>query len=71
MAIYQWEGRGREGGMKRGSVSANNEAAALAQLRAQSIAPTKLKVKPRDLAELVPFLARRVKAKDIVVFTRQ
>ena len=71
MAIYQWEGRGREGGIKRGTVAADNEAAALAQLRAQSIAPTKLKVKPRDLAEIVPFLAPKVKPKDIVVFTRQ
>jgi type IV pilus assembly protein PilC len=71
MAIYQWEGRGREGGTKRGTVAADSEAAALAQLRAQSIAPTKLKVKPRDLADLVPFLAPKVKPKDIVVFTRQ
>jgi type IV pilus assembly protein PilC len=71
MALYQWEGRGRDGGVKRGTVAADNEAAALAQLRAQSISPIRVKPKPRDVSDMFPFLRPRVKAKDIVVFTRQ
>jgi type IV pilus assembly protein PilC len=71
MAIYQWQGRAREGTVKHGTISAETEAAALAQLRAQSISPIKIKAKPRDLSDVFPFLAGRVKPKHIVVFTRQ
>jgi type IV pilus assembly protein PilC len=71
MAIYQWEGRGRDGAVKRGTIAADSEAAVVSQLRAQSISPSKVKPKPKDISDIFPFLRPRVKAKDIVVFTRQ
>jgi type IV pilus assembly protein PilC len=71
MATFQWEGRTREGTVKKGTLVADSETAALAQLRAQSVSPIRVKPKAKDLAELLPFLAPSVKAKDIVVFTRQ
>ena len=35
MAIYQWKGRTRQGSLKKGEIEAVNEAAVMAQLRAQ------------------------------------
>ncbi len=71
MPIYVWEGRGRDGGNRRGTISATSESAALSQLRAQSIVAHKVRAKPRDLAEIIPFLKPKIASKDIVVFTRQ
>ena len=71
MPTYNFEGKSREGLVKKGVIAAESVAAAEAQLRAQSIMPTSVKAKPKDLAEILPFLAPPVVLKDIVVFTRQ
>ncbi|MFP6607772.1 MAG: type II secretion system F family protein [Myxococcota bacterium] len=71
MPVYNWQGRTREGTKKKGALEAVNEAAVSAQLRSQGILPTKVKLKPKDLEEIFTFLQRRVKTKDLVVFTRQ
>ena len=71
MPVYNWQGRTREGSKKKGALEAVNEAAVSAQLRSQGILPTKVKLKPKDLEEIFTFLQRRVKTKDLVVFTRQ
>ena len=71
MPVYNWQGRTREGSKKKGALKAVNEAAVSAQLRSQGILPTKVKLKPKDLEEIFTFLQRRVKTKDLVVFTRQ
>ena len=71
MPVYNWQGRTREGAKKKGVLEAANEAAATAQLRSQGVLPTKVRLKPKDVEEIFPFLQGRVKTKDLVVFTRQ
>ena len=71
MPVYNWQGRTREGAKKKGSLEAVHETAVTAQLRSQGILPTKVKLKPKDLAEIFTFLQKRVTTKDLVVFTRQ
>ncbi|MFP6623000.1 MAG: type II secretion system F family protein [Myxococcota bacterium] len=71
MPVYNWQGRTREGAKKKGALEAVNEASVSAQLRSQGILPTKVKLKPKDLEEIFTFLQRKVKTKDLVVFTRQ
>jgi type IV pilus assembly protein PilC len=71
MAVYLWEGRAKDGSRRKGTVVADSEAAVIAQLRAQSLTPLRVRAKPKDLAELIPFLKGRVKAREVVVFTRQ
>ena len=45
MAVFAWEGRTRQGQLKKGVVEAATEAAAMMQLRAQSIIPVSVKPK--------------------------
>jgi type IV pilus assembly protein PilC len=71
MATFVWQGKTRDGSTKRGMIVADNEGAVVAQLRAQSIAPIRVRAKAKDLSEIFPFLTARVGAKEIVVFTRQ
>jgi len=71
MPVYVWEGRTRQGTLKKGTLEAVNEAAVMAQLRAQLIAPVTVKTKPKDVMEYLPFLQRGPKTRDLVIFTRQ
>jgi type IV pilus assembly protein PilC len=71
MPIYNWQGRTRDGAKKKGALEAGNEAAVTAQLRSQGILPTKVKAKPKDVDEIFTFLQKKVKTKDLVIFTRQ
>ena len=72
MDVYVWEGRSRKGTMERGEISAANEAAVRSALRRQQIQAIKIETKPKDLLRGLKFGRRRkVKEKDIVVFTRQ
>ncbi len=71
MPTYNFEGKTREGLTKKGVIVADNVAAAEAQLRGQSLMPTSVRAKSKDLAEILPFLAPSVTLNDIVVYTRQ
>ena len=72
MEVYVWEGRSRKGTIERGEIEAANEAAVRSILRRQQIQAIKIQVKPKDILKgLTFFKRRRVKEKDIVVFTRQ
>ena len=71
MPIYIWKGRTRQGTIKKGEVEAVNEAAVMAQLRAQMLLPVSVKEKSRDVSEFLTFLKPRIKIKDLVIFTRQ
>ena len=50
--------------------AANPEAVGV-QLRTLGIVPTKVKQKPKDISEYLPFLQPGVKTRDLVIFTRQ
>jgi type IV pilus assembly protein PilC len=71
MPVYVWKGRTRQGTVKKGEVEAVNEAAVMAQLRAQMLLPVSVKEKSRDVSDLFTFLKPKIKIKDLVIFTRQ
>jgi type IV pilus assembly protein PilC len=71
MPIYQWKGRTRQGGMKKGEIEAINEAAVMAQLRAQTLSPVSVKEKAKDVTEYLPFLKQGITTRELVIFTRQ
>jgi type IV pilus assembly protein PilC len=72
MDVYTWEGRSRKGTMERGEISAVNEAAVRLALRRQQIQAIKIEAKAKDILKGFKFSRRKkVKEKDIVVFTRQ
>lgn len=62
--LYEWEGKDRHGKIVKGELRAAGEAQVQAQLRRQGIVVEK--VKRRRLAS-----AKRIKPKDIAIFTRQ
>jgi type IV pilus assembly protein PilC len=71
MAQFLWEGKTRDGQVRKGTMVADNDNAVMAQLRAQNILPTRVRAKPKDLLEIIPMIKRGVSAKEVVVFTRQ
>ena len=72
MDVYVWEGRSRKGTIERGEIDAANEAAVRMQLRRQQIQAIKIQTKPKDILQRSHFSRRKkVREKDIVVFTRQ
>jgi type IV pilus assembly protein PilC len=71
MPTYAWEGRTRDGVVRKGTMEAPNEGLVSAQLRAQKIMPTKVKKSLGAIEIKIPGLKPKVKTKDIVVFTRQ
>jgi type IV pilus assembly protein PilC len=71
MPIFQWKARTRQGSLKKGEIEAMNEAAVMAQLRAQMLLPVTVKEKSKDVSEYLPFLKQGIKTRDLVIFTRQ
>jgi type IV pilus assembly protein PilC len=72
MAVYTWEGKTRQGAIKKGVMEASNEAAVMAQLRAQMILPVSVKAKGGGLPiNLGGLLKRGIKTRELVIFTRQ
>ncbi len=71
MPVYVWEGRTRQGGTKKGTIEAANEAAVMTQLRSQMIMPVSVKAKPKDILENISLFKPSVKIRDLVIFTRQ
>ena len=71
MAFYNWRGRTRAGESRTGVLEAADSGAVAAQLPHMGLVGVRIKPKPRDLAEILPFLKPRVKNQDLVVFTRQ
>ncbi|OYV29231.1 MAG: type II secretion system protein F [Thiomonas sp. 20-64-9] len=63
-ALFQWEGKDRQGKLQRGELRAGSEAIVSASLRRQGILVTK--VKKRRLSS-----GKAIKARDISTFTRQ
>ena len=70
MAVFAWEGRTRQGQLKKGVVEAATEAAAMMQLRAQAIIPVSVKPKAAGSGFSLK-IKRGVKTRELVIFTRQ
>ena len=71
MPVYLWKARTRQGTIKKGEVEASNDAAVMAQLRAQMLLPVSVKTKAKDISEYLPFLKPGITTKELVIFTRQ
>jgi type IV pilus assembly protein PilC len=71
MPIYVWTAKTRSGDKKAGELEAASPDAVALHLKNMGLAPGKVKEKPKDISEILPFLAPKVTIKDLVVFTRQ
>ena len=67
ISIYAWEGTDKKGSKVTGELSGQNPALIKAQLRKQGINPGKVRKKS---ASLLSF-GKRIKPRDIALFTRQ
>ena len=70
MPVYLWEGVTRKDELKKGEIEAAGELAVRTFLRRQGFKSLEIKKKPKDLTEYLPFLAGKVKEKNVVVFCR-
>ncbi len=68
MPVFVWEAETRKGEIKKGEMEAANDAALRGILRRQGFKSIKIKTKPKDLSEYLPFLKPGVKEKEIVIF---
>jgi type IV pilus assembly protein PilC len=71
MPIFLWEGKTPQGTLHKGENEAKDESTLRLLLKKQNIRPTKIKKKPKDILEGIPFLQPKIKTKDLILFTRQ
>jgi len=71
MPAFRWVAETSRGKTIRGEIEAVDEKIARRQLKRRNLTPVKIKPKPKDLFENLSFLQPKVKAKDLVIFTRQ
>jgi type IV pilus assembly protein PilC len=71
MPKFNWQGKSRDGQVRSGTMVADHSDAVIQALRTQAIAATRVKPAPKSLEELIPLLRKKVKQKDILIFTRQ
>lgn len=71
MPVYIYEGKTRQGNIVSGEMDAPNETVVTVMLRRQQIQPLKISPKPREFRLAIPFFKKKVKEKEIAVFTRQ
>jgi len=71
MPVYVWTGKNKQNKTQKGEFEAMSEDAVRAHLARLKIAPTKIKLKPKDLFENVAFMQPKVKQADIIIFCRQ
>lgn len=70
MPVFVWEGTTKKDEVKKGEMEAADEMAVRGLLRRQGFKSIEIKVKPKDIAEYLPFLKGKVKEKEVVVFCR-
>jgi type IV pilus assembly protein PilC len=71
MPVFAWEGRTRQGTLKKGVIEAASEAAAMMQLRGQMIVPVSVRPKASGGLGSIKLWTPGVSIRDLVVFTRQ
>jgi len=65
---YSWEGVGKDGEIRKGTMLAADEETVASRLRAENVTPRKIRKAPKEI-EIQ--LGTGVKTKDILIFTRQ
>ncbi len=71
MPLYVWKGINQKGKKQKGEIEAKDLPAAQLLLKRQNLTSVTVKLKPKDILENVAFLQAKVKAKDLILFTRQ
>src|SRR5437870_541272 len=75
MSVYRWQGVSPKGETLKGEMEASSREAVIIRLRSQRIQPQPARIKEKgkglDFDIAVPSFGSPVKARDIVVFTRQ
>lgn len=71
MPVFVWEGRNRNGTVRKGEYEAVNETAAMAHLRGQQLMGVKVKLKGFSINLGNITFGAKVTTKELVVFTRQ
>lgn len=71
MPNFKWEGRNRQGQVVQGQIEAANAAVAVLQLRKQQIQPTQVRPEGVKARKKGFSLTKRIKEKEVAVFTRQ
>lgn len=66
--IFVWEGKDKRGKLLKGERSARNQTIVRAELRRQGITPSRVRKKPKPL---FGGAGKRIKPRDIAIFTRQ
>jgi type IV pilus assembly protein PilC len=75
MAVYRWQGVSPRGEVLKGEMEATSREAVIIRLRTQRIQPNPARIKEKgkglDYEISIPTIGSPVKARDVVVFTRQ
>lgn len=71
MPTFVFVAKNRRGRTVKGQIDAPDEKLALASLKKRNLTVQKLKPKPKDISESIPFLRPKITRKDVVIFTRQ
>jgi type IV pilus assembly protein PilC len=71
MPVYKWEGKTLKGLIKKGETEAPSEATLRIHLRQQSILPSKILLKGKEIKIALPFFKKKVNRRAIAIFTRQ
>ena len=61
MPSFNWKGRTRSGASRAGVIEAANSGAVAAQLHHMGVVGVRVRSKPKDLSEYLPFLKPRVR----------
>jgi type IV pilus assembly protein PilC len=70
MPVYTWQGKSRQGEMRRGELVADNPAVARLQLRKMGIQPGRIQVKKEETAKKLT-VRKKIPRKSVIIFTRQ
>ena len=71
MPVFKWQGKNRQGEVVRGQMEAANASVAVLNLRKQQIVPIQVKPEKAKSSGFSFQLGRRIKEKEVAVFTRQ
>src|SRR5215468_11733118 len=75
MAMYRWQGVSPKGEVLKGEMEATSREAVIIRLRSQRIQPQPSRIKEKnkglDMEIPIPSFGAPVKARDVVIFTRQ
>ncbi|MFH1152586.1 MAG: type II secretion system F family protein [Pseudomonadota bacterium] len=71
MPAYLWKGKNTKNKVIKGEMEAETIEQVRSSLKRRKITPVKIKKKPKDIFENIPFLQPKVREDDVIIFCRQ